>query len=226
MHPAFRDGLVASLPFQLALALFGTITGAAMAEAGLDLTQAMAMSVLVLAGASQLAATQLLADGAPVAVVLATGIAINLRFAMYAATLSPYLDGLPGRWRWLAAYCIHDQSFAVSMQRFERREEDWRARYAFFLAAGGVTALMWHAFTALGHVAGAALSGAVDISFVLPAIFLGMIAPFLTTRPRWLAAAVASATSLALRGMPLETGLLAAACLGILAGLWAEGRRA
>ena len=64
-------------------------------EAGIDVAQVMGFSVLVLAGASQFSAVQLLSDHAPVLVVLASSLAINLRMAMYSASLTPWLGAAP-----------------------------------------------------------------------------------------------------------------------------------
>ena len=59
----FRDGTLATLPYQPAIMIFGLVSGAVMAEAGLNLLEAMAMTLIVLGGASQLAAVQMLTEG-------------------------------------------------------------------------------------------------------------------------------------------------------------------
>ena len=55
------------------------------------------MSLLVFAGASMLAASQLLAGHAPLALVLLAVLFVNLRFMMYSASLRQHLAGLPLR---------------------------------------------------------------------------------------------------------------------------------
>ena len=67
--------------------LFGVIAG----EAGWSLLQNLAMSVMVIAGASQFTALQLLSENAPTLIVIATALAVNLRLAMYSASLAPYI---------------------------------------------------------------------------------------------------------------------------------------
>ena len=44
-----------------------------------------AAGALVVAGASQITAVQLLADGVPIVIVLISALAVNLRMAMYSA---------------------------------------------------------------------------------------------------------------------------------------------
>lgn len=89
----FVEGARAGAPFVLVVAPFGLLFGTVGTDAGLSTFEVMAFSVLVIAGASQFAALQLLIDQAPVAVALLTGLAVNLRTAMYSASLMPYLAG-------------------------------------------------------------------------------------------------------------------------------------
>jgi len=220
----FRSGVLATLPYQPAIIIFGLVSGAVMAEAGLSLFETLAMTVIVLGGASQLAAVQMLTEQTSIAVIVATCVCINLRFGMYSAALAPWFSGMPARTRLFAAYVVHDQSFGVSLARFQTHEEDWRARMVFFLAAGGVTALVWQVFTGIGHVLGVNMPESLPLDFAMPLVFIAMVAQFLTTRPKWLAALVASAASLMLRDMPLDLGLLVATGLGVTAGYWAENR--
>ena len=62
------------------------------------------MSVLVIAGASQFTALQLLGEHAPLVIVIVTSLAVNLRFAMYSASLAPHIGAAPAWLRALAAY--------------------------------------------------------------------------------------------------------------------------
>jgi predicted branched-subunit amino acid permease len=222
----FCAGTWATLPYQPAIIIFGLVSGAVMAEAGLSLFETLAMTLIVLGGASQLAAVQMLTEQTSVAVIVATCICINLRFGMYSAALAPWFSGMPSRTRLFAAYVVHDQSFGVALRRFKATEEDWRARMIFFLAAGGITALVWKVTTGLGHILGATLPEGLPLDFAMPMIFIAMVAPFLTGRPKWLAAVVATGAALVLRDLPLDLGLLVATGLGVGAGYWAEQSRA
>ena len=220
----FRDGTLATLPYQPAIMIFGLISGAVMAEASLSLFETLAMTVIVLGGASQLAAVQMLTEGTSVAVIVLTCTCVNLRFGMYSAALAPWFSGMPASRRRITAYVVHDQSFGLSLARFQSRDEDWRARSIFFLAAGGITAAVWASTAGVGHVIGAQLPANWPIDFAMPLIFISMIIPFLKSRPKWLAAIVASGAALVLRDMPLDLGLLIATALGVGAGYWAETR--
>ena len=220
----WREGAMATLPYQPAIMIFGLVSGAVMAEAGLSLFETVAMTAIILGGASQLAAVQMLVEQTSAAVIIATCICINLRFGMYSAALAPWFAGMPRGTRRIAAYVVHDQSFGVAIARFKSREEDWQTRVVFFLAAGGITALVWQVTTAFGHRLGATMPEDWPIDFAMPMIFIAMVVPFLTSKPKWLAATVASGSALVLRDVPLDLGLLIATGLGIAAGYWAEKR--
>ena len=68
--------------------------------------ETLGFSALVIAGAAQFATLELLDAGAPVSVAVGTGLAVNLRMALYSASLVPYLGlapcaigpGLPMPW--------------------------------------------------------------------------------------------------------------------------------
>ena len=66
------------------------ISGVAMVKGGLAVPWAIAMSLLVYAGSAQLAALPLIVAGAPLWVIVATGLITNLRFVIYSAALRPY----------------------------------------------------------------------------------------------------------------------------------------
>ena len=61
---AFRRGFIAVSPLTPGVIPFALLAGATPVEAGLSSVTAMALSVFVFAGASQLALVQLITDGA------------------------------------------------------------------------------------------------------------------------------------------------------------------
>ena len=96
-RPVFVAGSRAAVPLLFGVAPFGLITGVAMVASGIPPLAAIAMSLVVFAGASMLAASQLLAGHAPLALVLLAVLFVNLRFMMYSASLRQHLAGLPLR---------------------------------------------------------------------------------------------------------------------------------
>lgn len=222
----FRDGL----PFLLVVGPFSLLFGVVAAEAGLNVLEALSFSVVVIAGAAQFTALQLLRDDAPTVIVILSALAINLRMAMYSATLTPHLGKAPLWQRALVAYFLVDQSFALSAAKFEK-EKDWgvRLKVAYFFGCITPICPFWYLLTIVGALIGNAIPPEYALDFALPITFLAMIAPMLRSLPHLVAAGVAVMASLLAAGMPLNLGLLIAGVLGMMAGaqaeLWVDRRR-
>ena len=217
----FRAGLRASLPLLVAVGPFGLITGVAMAAGGIPPLEAMAMSVLVYAGASMLAATQLIAAGAPALVVVAAAFIVNLRLFMYSASMRPYLVGEPLRRRLLLSYALVDNPYALFIQRYSTHPEA-PGKFEYFAGMSVPIWLCWQACVAAGIAAGAKLPAAWKLEFAAPLAFIAMTIPFLRGRPMLAAALSAGATAVLANGLPLKLGLALAAAVGICFGLLFE----
>ncbi|HUS55141.1 MAG TPA: AzlC family ABC transporter permease [Thermohalobaculum sp.] len=215
----FGAGLLAALPVLLAVAPFGLIFGILAVEAGLEITQTMAMSSVVIAGASQLAALQLLTEHAPALIAILTGAVVNLRMAMYSASIAVHWQSTPMHWRMLAAIVLTDQSYALSIQRYRRHPgESLGDRLGFFFGVGSLTCCVWILATYLGATLGNRIPPGWGLDFVVPITFIAIVAPMLRGRANLLAAAVAATLAVLLSGLPYGMGLLVAAAAGIEAG--------
>lgn len=226
-RPLARDelwrGVRTGLPFVLVVGPFGLLFGVAATEAGLPVAQVMGFSVLVIAGASQFAALGLIQDGANAAVILATALAVNLRMAMYSASLTPHLGAAKLWQRALIAYLMVDQTYAAAISRYEAAPRlPLPAKLAFYAGAVAPVAPGWYAATLAGALAGRAIPPAIPLDFAVPITFIALIAPMLRTAPQALAAGVSVAAALALAGLPYGTGLLLAALAAMIAGAGLE----
>ena len=220
---AFRRGVRDGAPFLLVVAPFGMVFGVIGIEAGLNLAEVMGFSIFVIAGASQLAAVQLMAEGAPLAVVLATALAINLRMGMYSAALAPHLGGLSLGRRAVMSYFLVDQSFAASVLEFERRPGmSVQDKAAYFFGVIAPVCFPWYAATLVGALLGTGLPPGWGLDFAVPITFLAVIAPMLRTTAHMVAAAVSVVGALALAFLPWNLGLLLAAVAAMAAGAAVE----
>lgn len=220
---AFRRGVMQSLPFLLVLGPFGILFGVVAQGSGLDLLQTMGFSVLVLAGASQFTAVELMNQNAPVVLVLASSLAVNLRMAMYSASLVPWYGGAPGWQRALIAYLLVDQNYALSLSHAERFPAlSIPQRVAFFMGAAAAMCPFWVLFTYLGATAGNLIPPSFPLDFAIPITFLSMIAPMLRTFAHVAAAVASVVAALALAWMPSGSGMLVAAALGMVTGALVE----
>ena len=134
----FWSGVRAELPLLVGVAPFGMIFGVLALEAGLSPATSQAMSAVVFAGSSQIVMAQLFSIGAPGMVIILTAAVINLRHALYSASVAPYLRGLKPAWRWLLAYLLTDEAYAVTIFNYQRdgTPEQGAMRHWFFLGAG------------------------------------------------------------------------------------------
>jgi predicted branched-subunit amino acid permease len=220
---AYWSGVRDGLPFLLVVTPFAILFGVVAMDAGLTLGQTMGFSVTVFAGAAQFAALQLMVDNAGIALVLLAALAVNLRMAMYSAALVPWLGAAPLWQRALVAYVNVDQTYAVSMVRFDERS-DWgiRQRVAFFLGVATPITPMWVAMTAVGALVGSRIPPEWALDFALPITFIGMVAPMLKKLAHLVAAGVSVVVALLLIGLPSGLGLLIAAGAAMVAGASVE----
>jgi len=203
------------------VAPFGLVAGVAMVAGGIPPLAAMAMSLVVYAGASMLAAVQLLAADTPLAVILLTVFFINLRFMMYSASLRAHLAALPLRWRLAAGYLLADNAYGLAMARFTEHPQ-MRGKLGYFLGAAGAVWLTWQLAVGVGILIGAGLPAQWRLEFAAPLAFIALTVPLLRDRAMVAAALAAALTAVAAWGLPLRLGLAAAALVGITVGLLAR----
>ena len=219
---SFLAGARATAPVLVGIVPFGLVAGAAAVGVGLSGLQAVGLSAIVFAGASQLAAIDLLGQDAPLAVVVVTALVINLRMVMYSASIAPYFQGVATRWRAGLAYLLTDQAYALLVTRFGD-DRPVRRRW-YYLGAAAPLWAVWQVCTVVGVVVGARVPESLPLSFAVPLTFLALLVPAITDRASGVAAAVGGAGAAVGVGLPLNLGLIAGALAGVLAGLVAESR--
>lgn len=219
----FLEGGRAALPLLLGVVPFALICGIASMDAGLPVWQAVGISLVVFAGASQLAVLHLFVIGAPALVMVLTALVINLRFVMYSASIAPHFRSVPGRWRPLVSYLLTDQAYALSLTRFSR-PGGCRHPLAYALGTGVTIFFVWQLFNALGILLGAGVPSSWGLDFGIPLTFMALLVPAVQDRPTLVAALVSGVTAVAASGLPYGLNIIVAALSGIGAGLLAEGR--
>jgi predicted branched-subunit amino acid permease len=217
----FRAGFTEMLPACIGLIPFGVVCGVGAAAAGASWLAALGMSAIIFSGAAQILAGQLLADGAPVLVVVLTCFVLGLRFIMYSAAMAPYLKGLSTRWQQAMAFLLTDQAFAAAIRRFDAKDDpEGGARH--FLGCGVALWLCWQITSMVGFFAGNLIPASWSLDFAVPLIFLALVAPLLRNVPTILAAVTAGVAVMALDGLPMKLNLIAAGVIGIVAGTIAD----
>lgn len=222
---SYRRGAKDAVPFMLVIIPFAVLFGVVATEAGLSVLETLTFSVAVVAGAAQFAALQLMLEDAATAVVLASALAVNLRHAMYSASLVPHLGGAPLWQRACAAYLMVDQTYAMAAVEYERAPDmTIQEKMAYFFGTATPIVPTWYAMTVVGAMVGNAIPQSLALDFALPITFIALIAPMLRTLAHVAAAATAVVMSLVLAGLPYNLGLISAGLCGMIAGAHVELR--
>lgn len=187
-------------------------------QAGFSAWEAIAISTLIYAGASQFLFVGMVAAGAPMLLVVIMTLLINARHVVYGPNLAPWIT--PSRWWPWLAHGLTDQVFALALTRFPQIAAN--ERLGWFTGAMLIAWFSWIGGTALGAFAGAELMARWPLlgevlPFALPALFLVLLAPRFTSR-QWtlsLTSATAVALLLTLNGLN-NAAIPVAAALGCL----------
>jgi 4-azaleucine resistance transporter AzlC len=218
-------GIRAQIPILLGVVPFGLIYGIAAMEAGLPPSVAIAMSMIVFAGSSQFIAAQLFANGAVGLVIVVTTFIVNLRHALYSASVAPYVRHLNRAWKYALAFLLTDEAYAVSITHYRRMTpEEVRDTndHWYFLGAGLTLWVSWQISSIVGMVLGAAVPSNWSLDFTLALTFIALLIPTLEDQPTVLAALAAGLTAVVAHPLPYNLGLIIAVLVGIGGGMLAE----
>jgi 4-azaleucine resistance transporter AzlC len=191
-HPRqeFWSGIKAELPLLVGVVPFGMIYGVLALSAGIPPAAAQAMSAIVFAGSSQFVSAQLFGAAVPGAVIVITAAFINLRHALYSASVAPHIRYLHPAWKWILAYLLTDEAYAVAITHYEseRPSHETGNKHWYFLGAGLALWSTWQLSTALGIILGARVPDSWSLDFTLALTFIALVVPGLKDRPALAAA--------------------------------------
>ncbi len=224
-HPEFRIGARDMLAVAPGMAAWGLMTGVAMIKSGMSLVEVLMMALLVFAGSSQLAALPLIVAGAPMWVVLATTLCVNLRFMVFSIHLRAYVMH-QGFWRRLASgYFTTDLTYVQFTKRFPQPASDAIGKRAEEAYLAGNCALGWVNWMA-ASLLGIALANAIPVSWGLGfagiLALMGIMNSLATTRLRALAAVVAGSVAVVAYALPLKLNIMVAIVLAVAVCLMLE----
>lgn len=214
------------LPLSVFVFPFGVAYGVAAIESGLTADQALVMSLVVFAGASQFAVLDLWQSPLPFLSLALVVLAVNARHFILGAAISPYVNPLPARHWFGSLVLLSDLNFADTYQAIAKGNRDIGQLFGGGLALWSV----WAIATAVGVFAGALLGElerfGVDVVMAgaFAALAVGMIPNFKALVPVVIACGVAVIT---LPVLPTGWNIIAAALAGGVAGvLFPSGRKA
>lgn len=210
-------------PLMPGIVPFGITTGMALSDAGLSPVSAIVSSVVVFAGAAQLAALQLISEDSLPIVVFLSACIINLRFSMYSASLAPYFASLARRWTWTISYLLSDQACTVTLLRAYQEPYRTDLRW-FYLGGGAFMWVTWQLSVSIGVLAGPHLPLNDSLGFALPLVFMGLLISSIVDGATTIAAFIAASVAVIGNDLPMNLGFPLATILGIFVGILAERR--
>ena len=215
--PTFAQGLAASLPIVMGYLPISFSFGVAATRAGFSPSEAVILSLVIYAGASQFLALALLSSGAPVLISAFTLIAMNLRHVLYGPALMREAgDKASTRHAWAWAWGLTDEVFGQALGALARGQR-FSEPYMFGLGLGAYAA--WVLGTLIGALAGGrALEGwpalSAGLGFMLPALFLALLLSILSRRQVPVIVVAGLVTVAGTLAISATSGIL----LGMLAG--------
>lgn len=204
-----------SLSLSFAVGVYGAAFGAASVAAHFSVIQTCAISLLTFSGASQFAAVGVVGAGGGAVSAIATGALLGTRNGLYAVRMAPLLK-VRGFKRVVAAQVTIDESTGVALA--QTNDED--ARTGFWWTGFGVF-IFWNIFTLLGALSAGLLSdpAAYGLDALVPAAFVGLVWPRLTSQKSYILAVAAFLFALSLAPfVPAGVPIIATSLLAVVMG--------
>lgn len=218
---AWRAGFKAGLPTLFGIVAWGLVVGIAMVKSGLTAAQAVGMTLLVFAGSAQLASLPLIAAAAPIWVIFATALVVNLRFVIFSALLGPHFSHLPWKQRFLLGYVSGDLTVAMFLQRYPTAERV-AGKLSYLKGLMYPNWFAWQAGSLVGIFLGSAIPTEWGLGFAGTLAILCIMVPLVINNAALCGVLVALAVSVLAYGLPYKLGLLLAVVVGMLTAMTVE----
>lgn len=217
-------GASSSAALGLASAVLGAGFGVAARQVVLPLWATLCMSGSVFAGAAQFAVLPLWSAPLPLAPIWFSTFAVNARFMLLSATLTPLLMRHRAVAPWASVFLMGEGQWAVAMQASSKGDRD----LGVLVGSGLLVWISWMAGTAAGYLAAPALGDPRRLGLDLVLVLFFAAALTSTWRgPRDLLpwAAAAAATWIPSSIVAPEWQVLVAALVGASVGAWRDAGR-
>jgi predicted branched-subunit amino acid permease len=221
-HPQFRSGAKEMAGVSLGIGAWGLVTGVAMVKSGISVPLALFMSLTVFAGSAQLAAIPLMAVGAPMWVIWATALCVNLRFIIFSAQWRPFFMRFSRGRRLALGYFTADLNYVLFMKRFQEARDD-EGQMEYFLGGTMVNWSAWQFPSIIGILLADVIPTQWGLGFAGVLALLGLAYSLLSDRATALAAAVAGAAAVAAFALPFRLHIVVAIAAAVCVGLMIDG---
>ena len=189
----FLDGFRVSVPVCVASGPFALLFGALAVDNGFSIFEAVLMSAMVFAGASQLVGIELFGHHAAAWLIVLSIFAVNFRHVLYSAAIGRHLASWTKPQQALAYFLLTDAQYALTETRALAGREPG---FIWYMGLGLPIYVFWVLNTGLGAWFGTLIpdTSALGVDFMLPIYFLGLVMDF-RQRPLWLPIVAVSAAA-------------------------------
>lgn len=221
-HPQFQAGAKDMVAVSLGIAAWGMVTGVAMVKSGLSVPLALFMNLAVFAGSAQLAAIPLMAVNAPMWVIWATALCVNLRFVIFSAQWRPFFMQFPRFKRVVLGYFTADLTYVLFMRRYSEPREG-EGQFEYFLGGTTMNWAAWQIPSIVGILLADVIPTQWGLGFAGVLALLGLTYSMLSDRSTAFAAVVAGAAAVAAFALPFRLHIVVAIAAAVCVGLIIDG---
>ncbi len=219
----FVTGFKDQLPLYVGVIPFGLVFGAYAISIGLSPFQAIAFSLLINAGSSQIAALGLLIQAVnPVLIIFSIAL-INLRFMLYSASWAMYLHAIKKPLKLWLSYWLTDATFLLVLKKYQTINSPDNLKYSFGVGFGQWSA--WEISCIVGVLLGPIIPSRLTLGFALPLLFITLLMGHLSSVSMVASAITSGILAIILINIPNNLGLFFSILAGIFVGLLVEGNK-
>ena len=219
----FTKGVIDTIPLIIGAIPFGIIYGTLSQSSDLSMYGALALSSIVFAGSSQFVALGLIASGSSIFIIIATTFLINLRHLLYSFSLRHHLSHLPQKWKIPLSFGLTDETFAVTIKHYSYGNNN-ESKHWYFLGSFISMYVNWQICTIIGIFFGSSFPEIKNwgLEFAMSATFIGIVIPYLKSKPMIVTAIASSTLVLILKDLPNNLGLIISSIISISIGVLLE----
>lgn len=218
-----NQAIVDILPLSLATIPWGVLCGSLAINVGLTPLQAQLISLLVFAGAAQLAALTLIGASGVLSSIFLSTFVISSRHMLYSAVFRDHVRKSPLILRCSIAFFLTDEMFAVTCAYIEKHKI-FNPLYA--LTSGIVFYLIWNISTFAGIVAGQYIPNVehLGLEFAIAATFIAIVVPSIKDRSTFIAVVSSGLSAIILTVLAQDYALITSTFIGMFCGFLTKGK--
>lgn len=205
------------IPLALATVPWGILCGSLAIDIGLSPLQAQLMSLLVFAGAAQLAALSIMGVLGPLSSMFSSTFVISSRHLLYSAVFREHVRKSSLGVRCSIAFFLTDEMFAMTCAYMEKHKI-FSPIYA--ISSGLVFYIIWNLSTFAGINAGKYLPNLphLGLEFAIAATFIAIVIPAIKKRSIFVSVISSGLSAIILTIVIKEYALIIATFIGMLCG--------